>query len=124
MDRREGHVLADAQGMRRRQDALGIHRVDDRRVEMFGQGADAVRRIGGTAAEDEERCLRCAEPARGGGDVGGQGRRAVGQGTPGDDDWIDGRGDDVDRDLDMDRARPCTGKEREGPRQHLRQLIG
>ena len=124
MDRREGHVFADAQGVRWRQDALGIHRVDHGCIEMFGQGTDASGRIGSTATEDEEWCLGRFQPFRCQGDVGCLRRRALRQGTAGDDDGINPGRDDIDGDLDMDRARPRTGEERESPRQHLRQLIG
>ena len=114
---------ADEERVARWQQALARGGQQHRRVERLGERPRRLRRVGGTATEDQDRVARRGEQLRRRGDRRRLRRRARRRRRELDEGAGVG-GDDVERQLDMDRARPPAGEECGGRGEGLRQRLG
>ena len=110
--------------MVRRQQAAAVDGHDRRRVELLRQAAGEGIAIGGPAAQQQQRRLGRIQDPRRFADGRRRGSRRHGQSGAGrGGEMLRRGGDDIQRQLDMDRPRPGAGEEGEGAGHHLRQLL-
>jgi hypothetical protein len=107
----------------RRQQPASVDGHDRRRVELRQVAGEGIA-IGGSATQQQQRRLGRVQDPRRFADGGRRWPRRHRQGGAGG--WrqtLRRGGDDIQRQLDMDRPRPGTGEEGEGPGHHFRQLF-
>ena len=121
--RRHGRAARHRQRVAGRQQAAAIDRHHRRGIELLGQRAHERPGILRAAAHQQHGRPGAVQPVRGLLQRGRRGGRRRGRDDGADRRQLVRRGcDDVERQLDMDRARPAAGEQREGARHHLGQL--